>query len=132
MCTAARRTATALAGLSLLVTIACGNDPLAPFQPEINNIADNFQFQATGLTGVTWSQEYVWENSDATANIDHSSAITAGTTLLTIRDHNGTQVYSAPLGPSGSVTSSAGVAGNNWRILVQLTNVSGTLNFRVQ
>lgn len=132
MRSAARRTATILAGLSLLVTLACGSDPLAPFQPEITNAADNFQFQATGLTGVTWSKEYVWENSDVTANVDHSSAITAGTTLLTIRDHNGTQVYSAPLGASGSVTTSAGVAGTNWRIRVQLTNVSGTLNFRVQ
>lgn len=131
MRTAARRTTT-LAGLSLLLTLACGSDPLAPFQPEITNAADNFQFQATGLTGVTWSQEYVWENSDVTANVDHSSAITAGTTLLTIRDHNGTQVYSAPLGASGSVATSAGVAGTNWRIRVQLTSVSGTLNFRVQ
>jgi hypothetical protein len=86
---------------------ACGDDPLAPFQPEITNIADNFEFQATGLTGVTWSQEYVWENSDATANVDHSSAITGGTTLLTIRDHSGTQVYSAALGPSGSVATAA-------------------------
>jgi len=121
-----------LSALSLLLGAACGNDPLAPFQPEITNAADNFQFQATGLTGVTWSHEYVWENSDATANVDHSSAVTAGTTLLTIRDQNGTQVYSAALGSSGSVTTSAGVAGTNWRIRVQLTNVSGTLNFRVQ
>ena len=117
---------------ALLLCLACGSDPLAPFQPEITNAPDNFQFQATGLTGVTWSQEYVWENSDATANIDHSSAVTGGTTLLTIRDHNGTQVYSAALGPSGSVATSAGVAGTNWRIRVQLTGVSGTLNFRVQ
>jgi len=123
------RTATALAGL--LLTLACGSDPLAPFQPEITNAPDNFQFQATGLTGVTWSQEYVWTNSDATANVDHSSAITGGTTSLVIRDANGTQVYSAALGSSGSVTTSAGIAGS-WRIRVQLTNVSGTINFRVQ
>lgn len=127
---AGRRTAVSLA--SLLLALACGSDPLAPFQPEITNIADNFEFQATGLTGVTWSQEYVWTNSETTANVDHSSAITGGTTLLTIRDHNGTQVYSAALGPSGSVATAAGVAGNNWRIRVQLTNVSGTINFRVQ
>jgi hypothetical protein len=130
MFTAARsRTAVALA--SLLLALACGSDPLAPFQPEITNIADNFEFQATGLTGVTWSQEYVWTNSETTANVDHSSAITGGVTSLTIRDANGTQVYSAPLGPSGSVATSAGVAGS-WRIAVVLTNVSGTINFRVQ
>ena len=127
---AGSRTAVSLA--SLLLALACGSDPLAPFQPEITSIADNFEFQATGLTGVTWSQEYVWTNSETTANVDHSSAITGGTTLLTIRDHNGTQVYSAALGPSGSVATAAGVAGNNWRIRVQLTNVSGTINFRVQ
>ncbi len=115
---------------AVLLLAGC-SDTLAPFQPEISNAPDNFQFQATGLTGVTWSQEYVWQNSDATANVDHSSAVTGGTTLLTIRDAAGTQVYSAPLGPSGSVTTTAGTAGA-WRILVTLTTVSGTLNFRVQ
>ena len=74
MRTAARLSATALAGLALLAAITCGDDPLAPFQPEITNIADNFEFQATGLTGVTWSQEYVWENSDATAKRGSSTA----------------------------------------------------------
>lgn len=127
----AARAISPLAGLCLGLTLAC-NDPLAPFQPEIANAPDNFQFQATGLAGVTWSHEYVWTNSDATANVDHSSAVTGGTTLLTVRDHNGTQVYSAALGPSGSVTTAAGVAGASWRIRVQLTNVSGTINFRVQ
>ena len=50
MRTAARLSATALAGLALLAAITCGDDPLAPFQPEITNIADNFEFQATGAS----------------------------------------------------------------------------------
>lgn len=120
----------ALGGFMLILLAGCG-DSLAPFQPEINNAPDNFQFQATGLNGVTWSQEYVWQNSDPTADVDHSSAVTAGTTLLTIRDAAGTQVYASALGPSGSITTLAGTAGS-WRITVSLTDASGTLNFRVQ
>lgn len=116
--------------VALFVLAGC-SDALAPFQPEITNAPDNFQFQATGLTDVSWSQEYVWQNSDATANVDHSSAVTAGTTLLTIRDAAGTQVYASPLAPSGSLSTLAGTAGS-WRITLTLTNVSGTLNFRVQ
>jgi len=116
--------------LTLLLLAGCG-DSLAPFEPEITNAPDNFQFQATGLSDVTWSQEYVWQNSGATADVDHSSAVTAGTTLLTIRDSTGSQVYASPLLASGSLATLAGTAGS-WRITVSLTNVSGTINFRVQ
>ncbi len=66
------------------------------------------------------------------ASINHSSAVTAGTATLTIKDAAGTQVYLGALASSGTVmTSPSGVSGN-WTIIVTLTNVSGTLNFRVQ
>lgn len=117
----------AVAGVLLL---AC-SDPLAPFQPEITNVTDSFQFQATGIQNVTWSHEYVWQNTGTTANIDHSSTVTTGTATLTIRDAVGAQVYTNPLSPSGSVTTNAGTSGA-WTIRVELVNLDGTLNFRVQ
>lgn len=114
----------------LLLLAACGDD-LAPFQPEITNAPGNFQFQATGVTNVTWSKNYAWQNAKTTANVDHSSVVTTGAATLIIRDAAGAQVYSAPLGPSGSVTTVPGTTGT-WTIRVELTNVDGTLNFRVQ
>jgi hypothetical protein len=110
--------------------LACG-DPLAPFQPEIANAADSFQFQATGVKDLTWSHDYAWVNTGTTANVDHSSVVTTGTATLIIRDANGTQVYSSPLNPSGSVTTGAGTSGT-WTIRVELVTLDGTLNFRVQ
>lgn len=110
-----------------------GGNALAPqFQPQVANLADNFQFQTTGITNITQTLQYTWSNSGMLASINHSSAVTAGTATLTIKDANGTQVYSGALASSGTVTTSpSGVAGN-WTIIVTLTNVSGTLNFRVQ
>ena len=120
----------AAAPLTALVLLAC-SDSLAPFQPEIANNPDNFQFQATGLTGVTTTVQYTWQNSGAQATVNHSSAITGGSATLTIRDANNTQVYSGALVASGTPTTATGVAGA-WTIIVQLSNTRGTLNFRVE
>lgn len=116
--------------VALLLLAACSNS-LAPFQPEINNATDNFQFQATGLTGVTFSHTYTWENTGTAATVNHSSAVSYGVTSLVIRDANGTQVYSDSLKASGTPATATGAAGA-WTIRVDLTTVSGTLNFRVQ
>jgi len=120
-----------IAAVSLLLAAGCGSDALAPFQPQINNAPDNFQFQATGLTNVTTTVQYTWSNTGTTATVNHSSAVTGGSATLTIRDANGTQVYSGPLVASANPTTSAGIAGA-WTIRVDLVNTSGTLNFRVQ
>lgn len=116
---------------TLLFTSGCSNNSLAPFQPQINNAADNFQFQATGLTNVTTTVQYTWSNSGTQATVNHSSAVTGGTATLTIKDANGTQVYTGALVASANPTTSAGVAGS-WTIRVDLVNTGGTLNFRVQ
>lgn len=114
----------------------CGSDskpsaPLSAFQPEIVNNPDNFSFQATGTENVTYSRDYTWSNSGTQASINHSSAVDSGTTLITLFDANGTQVYQSNMLASGTPSSSAGVAGN-WTIRVNLTNCYGTLNFAVQ
>lgn len=117
--------------LAALLLLAGCSDSLAPFQPEINNATDNFQFQATGLTSVSFLRTYTWQNTGTAATVNHSSAVTGGTTLLVIRDANGTQVYSDSLKASGTPATTTGVAGA-WTIRVELTAVSGTLNFRAQ
>lgn len=118
---------------ALVAAVACGNStgPLAPFQPQINNAADNFQFQATGVTNVTWTFTYTWSNTGDSATVNHSTTTTGGSATITILNSNGTQLYSQPLKPSGTEGMTKGLAGT-WTIKVVFTNYSGTVNFRVQ
>ena len=109
----------------------CNNDPLAPFQPEIGNKQDSFQFQATNVSNVSTTLVYAWNNSGTRATINHSTTTIAGSTLLVIKDAVGTTVYSKALVASLNEPSSVGVAGS-WSITLTLTNYSGTLNFRAQ
>jgi hypothetical protein len=126
-----------VAGIVTLAAIgsaaACGNStgPLAPFQPQINNATDNFQFQATGVNGVTWTYTYGWSNTGDSATVNNSTTTTAGSAVLTIYDKNNTQLYSAPLTASGTVGVTKGLAGL-WTVKVVFSNYSGTVNFRVQ
>jgi hypothetical protein len=121
---------------SLAVAVGCGGssqpvNSLAPFQPEIVNTADDFQFQATDVDSVTATVGYDWSNSGAQATIDHSSAVTGGLVSVVVYDAVDSLVYSSPLVASANEPSSSGVPGL-WRIEVTLNNCSGTLNFRAQ
>lgn len=126
-----------LAGVAVFMATAalaaCGNStgPLAPFQPQISNVADNFQFQATGVTNVTWTFTYQWSNSGDSATVNQATTVTGGSAVLTIHDKNGAQVYSQSLSANGTFGMTKGVAGS-WTIKVVFTNYSGTVNFRVQ
>jgi len=118
--------------LAMFLVAGCSkSNPLAPFQPEITNVQDNFQFQATGVTNVTATLEYIWRNSGTTANVNQACAITGGTATLTIFDDSLVQVYTKDLKVNGTDTTYAGITGH-WTIRVSLASVSGTLNFRVQ
>lgn len=125
--------AIAVATLTVLISSSCGKkkSPISPFEPEVTNLADNFQFQATALQNVSTSVTYQWSNSGTSANIDQSCAISAGTAGLTIMDNDGTQVYTGDLTQGGSFTSSQGTSGV-WSIRLDIYDVDGTLNFRVQ
>ena len=116
---------------ALAIAVAGCSDPLAPYQPEITNAPGNFQFQATAMQNVALTREYTWQNAGTTANVDRSSAITAGTATLIVRDAQGTQVYTTSLATNGNQPTAAGVAGA-WTIRVVFTGVSGTVNFRLQ
>jgi len=114
---------------SLLLT-AC-SDSLSPFEPEVASNTDNFQLQATEVTGVTSTLNYPWTNTAQRATVNHSTTTTAGTAQVTIRDAAGTVVYEAALVPSLNVPTANGTSGA-WTVQLRLTNYTGTLNFRVQ
>ncbi len=117
--------------LALGMLFACSGTTLGPFQPEIDNAADNFQFQATNVTNVTTTVTYPWVNAGTRATINHATTRTAGSTLLVIKDAAGATVYSKALSPSLSEPTTAGQAGT-WSVQLTLTSYSGTLNFRAQ
>ena len=119
-----------LSALSFGLT-GCSNNSLSPFQPEIGNASDNFQFQATAIENTSTMVTYSWNNSSTMAKVNQSSAITRGNAVVVLSDANRTEVYRRTLGVNGDSTSSAGVAGV-WTVTVTLTNLSGTLNFRAE
>jgi hypothetical protein len=120
--------------LSSALTLGCGSDvnPIGPAnQPQITNATDSFQFQASNLVRVTQTLTYTWANTGTQANVDQSGVITDGTATLIVRDAAGNQVYNRSLRDTGSFTSTSGTSGS-WQIEVRLTDVTGTVNFRVQ
>ncbi len=120
--------------LLALTLVGCGgskNNSLAPFQPQISNLTDNFALQATGVSNVTSTLTYTWQNTGTSANVNQACVISAGTASLVILDANGTQVYSNNLSANGTFPTTAGVTGS-WTIRVTLTSNSGDLNFRAQ
>ncbi|MFC1800202.1 hypothetical protein ACFL2Z_04770 [Candidatus Eisenbacteria bacterium] len=115
-----------------LVLGACSDNTLGPrFEPEISNKTDNFQFQATGLTRVSQALHYTWQNTGTMANINQASSISSGSAILTIKDGAGTEVYRKDLNENGTVITGEGAAGG-WTIIVDLSKVNGTINFRAQ
>ena len=114
--------------------VACGDSSgptLAPYQPQITNVADDFQFQATGVTNLSWTYDYRWSNTGDSATVNQATTATGGAVVLTIRDGTGTQLYSQPLTANGTFGMIKGVQGS-WYVSVQFTNYSGTVNFRAQ
>ena len=120
--------------IGLLLLSACGSDPtdpLAGFEPQVNNATDSFQLQATDVTDVGTVLQYSWENTGAQASVDHSTTTAGGAARIVIKDSSGATVYDSNLAPSLNEDTASGSAGN-WTITVTLTSYSGTLNFRVQ
>ncbi|HLZ44808.1 MAG TPA: hypothetical protein VKQ05_03945 [Gemmatimonadales bacterium] len=123
-------------GIALLAGMtasACksSSGPLAPFQPQISNLTDNFQFQATGVQNVTWTYTYQWLNSGDSATVNQATTTTAGSAALTISDSTGALLYSQSLSANGTFGMKKGIHGH-WTVKVQFVSYSGTVNFRVQ
>ena len=117
--------------LCALILNQCSDNTLAPFQPEVTSVKDNFQLQATGVTNRTATLTYQWENTGTRATVNHSTTTTHGTARVIIRDVGGSTVYDKILVPSLTDTTTVGSSGI-WTILLELNQYSGTLNFRVQ
>lgn len=116
-----------------MLMTACGSDSVTnpQFEPEIVNIVDSFELQATGITDVSEMLTYTWTNTGTTASVDRSTTLSSGSGTLTIFDANGQQVYTGPITSDGSSSTQTGVAGN-WTVRLVLSGASGTINFRVQ
>jgi hypothetical protein len=117
-------------GLTLALT-GCSSNPTGPSSQEIGNKPDNFQFEASNLSGTTQTSTYSWTNSGLAAMVNNSGQITAGDGTLILRDGSGKQVFSGTLMSTGTFASTGGTAGT-WQIELHLTNVTGTVNFSVQ
>jgi hypothetical protein len=124
--------AISLVGLALGLAACSSGNPIGPSnQLEVGNNPDNFQFQASSLSRTTQTLTYSWTNTGTAADVNQSGQVDGGDATLILRDASGTEVYRRTLRSTGTFNSSPGAAGT-WRIEVQLTDVSGTLNFRVQ
>lgn len=121
---------------ALLLMAGCGGEGgglLNPqFQPQVANVTDNFQFQTTGVTNVTQTLTYTWQNTGTLASTNQASVLSSGTATVTLRDAAGTQVYTASLAQNGTFPSAPAGQAGAWTIVVAANNFSGTLNFRVQ
>jgi len=104
---------------------------MSPFNPEVTNNPDNFQFQITAAQNLDRAVDYTWENSSNQATVNQSCAITGGTAVVTLIDSMGTTLYTRNLTEDGTFESTAGVAGS-WTIRLHFSNLDGTVNFRVQ
>jgi hypothetical protein len=119
---------------ALMATVACGDDPVAPgIEPEIVNNTDAFSYQIRDLSDVGGSWDYTWQNTGTLAKITHATnAGATGTATLTLRDADGTEVYSGPLASSGEpVTSPTGTSGA-WTVTVTYTGYTNDqVNFEL-
>lgn len=126
--------ARAVALTALVWVAACGDGPTAPgIQPQITNNTDAFSYQVTSIQNFSGTFNYTWQNTGTVAKITHASdAGATGTATLTVKDANGTQVYTGQLATTGQPLSApAGVAGA-WTITVVYSNYSNTqVNFGV-
>lgn len=124
----------AAAIIALALVAGCGDGPTAPgIQPQITNITDAFSYQVSSIQNFSGTYNYTWQNTGTVAKITHASdAGATGTATLTVKDGDGTQVYTGELASSGQPLSApAGVAGA-WTITLVYANYSNTqVNFGV-
>ncbi len=121
----------ALAAVMLFAACKSSTGPLAPYQPQISNLTDNFQFQASGVQAVTWNYTYQWLNTGDSATVNQATTVSGGGATLIVSDSTGKQLYSQSLAANGTFGMVKGIHGH-WAVTIQLSNYSGTANFRIQ
>lgn len=119
-----------LAFCAAVALTGCSSDPTSPgIEPEITNGTESFEFQVSSVSNYTGTLTYMWDNASTTASVDHSFAVSSGTSRLVITDADGTTVYDRSLATDGSFETDPGTAGD-WTLRVSLDEMSGDLNFR--
>jgi hypothetical protein len=118
-------------GFLIVALGACGDSTGPGIQPEIRNLADNFEFQVTAISNYSGTLQYSWSNSGTSANVNQSAVFTGGSAQLVITDAAGTEVYNKSLASNGTFATSVGTSGT-WKIRVVFNGASTTANFRVQ
>jgi hypothetical protein len=127
--------------LVVMLSVACGDDASDSLagpgtttgsgtgtEPAITNATDDFQYQLN-TSNFSTNGGYTWRNTGTSARVTNSSSISSGSGTLQIRDSGGRIVYAKSLTEAG--TTEVGPAGD-WRIDVTPSNVTGTINFRIQ
>ena len=134
-CTTATRCGAVTILAACLLLTGCGSNPTtAPtpgIQPQIVNLVDDFSYQVSNVKNFSGTASYSWQNTGIAANVNQATTVTNGTMMLTIRDANGTEVYSRSLADNGTFVTANGVTGA-WTIQVTYMLASGTVNFRSQ
>jgi hypothetical protein len=92
----------AAAAASVLLAFGVGcNNPAETLGPDNNvkvtNLVGHFELTADNIQNVTTRMTYAWQNPGVYAAIQHLSFTPHGTTLLIIKDADGTEVYNGKL-----------------------------------
>lgn len=120
------------AALAIILVIHCTKNTLETrLDPEIINQTDRFEFKIINVRSTNERLSYQWQNNGITANMFNGSTITEGSAFIRITDEAGIEVLSENLERSGDFFSSSGESGN-WRIELNLINLSGTVHIRVE
>ena len=113
------------------IQIACDDDPVSSYEPNVVNQQDNFHLVVPEADGVDTVVYYFWSMQGTSANIDQSADLQGGSVSITVDDNDRHQVYSTDLRQIGSFVTQPGTPGS-WRIRVGLSDFSGRIDFRLQ
>jgi hypothetical protein len=90
----------AAVALALAGALGCSNpsETLGPDNHvDVTNLVGHFELTADNIQNVTTRMTYTWQNPGIYAAIQHRSFMPHGTTLLIIKDADGTEVYNGKL-----------------------------------
>ena len=104
-------------------------DFVAPYAPVVTDTTDYFEYSVP-VNGVTTTSRYFWPTTGTAATVNLMNTVTAGAATITIFDDDSAVIFTHALDGSGPVGTGSGSAGL-WRIVVALTNASGSLHFTV-
>ena len=111
---------------------ACSDSTGPGIQPQIVNVADNFEYQVSDVQGFSGTLSYTWQNSGTSANVNQATTVSGGSVTLVLLDAGGTQVYSRSLADNGTFATATGQSGA-WTVRVIYSGATASVvNFRAQ